>query len=580
MIEQFYEEELRYLYESGKRFAEAHPDRAPYLNIDSVGDRDPYVERLFEGFAFLTARVREKIEDSFPELTEGLLQLLWPHLLQSLPSVVMMQFTHRRGLLQNTLTVGRHTQINGIAAGPNNTQCSFQTSSAVDIHPLSLADATIDTDTRGQSHLHLHFAVDPQVPWSAIALSHLPIYLHAEQPTVLALHHFLTGKVKSVALDIDGQHCPVSNSIEAAVRPGGFETPLLPQDPRAMGSFQTLLEYFLFQEKYHFVNLHGWDLVGQLSQEPKKIIYTITFQEPFPPRFPFTKDAFRLYCTPAINLFDKDAEPLHYSGTETEYHLRADSRRPDDYQIHSLKSVTGIDRLNGKRYEYKPYYEFGSHRNKAVRSYSSQYRLGPTGKRDVYISIIGSGLTEGEIREESISAATWCSNGMIPRSNYAEGDISKPGPGFPEVIQAKNIIRPTLPIDPPADRDYIWTFLSHMSTGYAGFSDADRLSSFLQLYNWTAAEGKKRRVNAIEAVEVRNSSRVYRGSLLNGVVFSITVAESGFESDADMHLFGIVLHRFLSGFISINTFCDMEFVLQPSHRVIRFDGLVGVRWHI
>ena len=73
MIEKYYEEELRYLYESGTEFAKAHPDRAQFLNIDSVGDRDPYVERLFEGFAFLAARIREKLDDSFPQLTEGII---------------------------------------------------------------------------------------------------------------------------------------------------------------------------------------------------------------------------------------------------------------------------------------------------------------------------------------------------------------------------------------------------------------------------------------------------------------------------------------------------------------------------
>ena len=46
MIENYYEEELRYLYESGSEFAKAHPQLARYLNIDSLGDRDPYVERL------------------------------------------------------------------------------------------------------------------------------------------------------------------------------------------------------------------------------------------------------------------------------------------------------------------------------------------------------------------------------------------------------------------------------------------------------------------------------------------------------------------------------------------------------
>lgn len=47
----YYEAEMRYLREAGKEFSRAHPDRAAMLNLDKTGARDPYVERLFEGFA-------------------------------------------------------------------------------------------------------------------------------------------------------------------------------------------------------------------------------------------------------------------------------------------------------------------------------------------------------------------------------------------------------------------------------------------------------------------------------------------------------------------------------------------------
>src|SRR5690606_38985717 len=60
MSRRYFEEEMRYLHEAGKAFAQAYPEQARYLNVDSVTDRDPYVERLFEGFAFLTGRIRER----------------------------------------------------------------------------------------------------------------------------------------------------------------------------------------------------------------------------------------------------------------------------------------------------------------------------------------------------------------------------------------------------------------------------------------------------------------------------------------------------------------------------------------
>jgi type VI secretion system protein ImpG len=63
------------------------------LNLDKASARDPYVERLFEGFAFLMGRLREKLDDDLPELTEGLVSLLWPQYLRTIPSMSVVEFT-------------------------------------------------------------------------------------------------------------------------------------------------------------------------------------------------------------------------------------------------------------------------------------------------------------------------------------------------------------------------------------------------------------------------------------------------------------------------------------------------------
>ena len=49
------------------------------------------MERLFEGFAFLTGRIRQKLDDDFPELTEGLVNMLWPHYLRMIPSLTVLE---------------------------------------------------------------------------------------------------------------------------------------------------------------------------------------------------------------------------------------------------------------------------------------------------------------------------------------------------------------------------------------------------------------------------------------------------------------------------------------------------------
>lgn len=60
-----FSEELRYLHELGNDFAQDNPQLARLLG---KGGSDPDVERLMEAFAFLTAKLRLKLEDDLPEL--------------------------------------------------------------------------------------------------------------------------------------------------------------------------------------------------------------------------------------------------------------------------------------------------------------------------------------------------------------------------------------------------------------------------------------------------------------------------------------------------------------------------------
>ena len=89
MFNKYYQDELQFLRELGEEFAKANPSAAHYLSTTS---RDPDVERMLEGFAFLSARVRQKLEDEFPELAHSLMRLLWPHYLRPVPSMAILEF--------------------------------------------------------------------------------------------------------------------------------------------------------------------------------------------------------------------------------------------------------------------------------------------------------------------------------------------------------------------------------------------------------------------------------------------------------------------------------------------------------
>src|SRR5580692_7344027 len=88
----YYDRELNAIKRLAGDFAEAHPKIAGRLRVSADSVDDPHVSRLLEGVAFLSARVQHRLDDEFPELTDALLSVLYPHYLAPMPSVAITRF--------------------------------------------------------------------------------------------------------------------------------------------------------------------------------------------------------------------------------------------------------------------------------------------------------------------------------------------------------------------------------------------------------------------------------------------------------------------------------------------------------
>ncbi len=583
MIEKYYEEELRYLYESGRQFAKAHPDQAKFLNIDAVGDRDPYVERLFEGFAFLAARIREKLDDSFPEFSEGMIDLLWPHLQQEIPSVAMVEFKPRSGYLAETKVLPRGTELLSRPTGPENVICAFTTTQEVPLNPVSLATVEKRVDTKGKGTLTFRFRIEQGITWPQVRLDPLRLYLHAELPVALTLHELLTRHVASAKIVYDdggsGKEMVLDGRI--AVTAGGL-TPgeaLLPCDSRAYWGYALLLEYFAYPEKFLFVDLHGLDQdpFKALENPPDRCAVSLTFDCDFPRDRPFGTETFRLFCSPAVNLFKRTTEPVPTKITENEYLVIADIERPASYAAHSIVSVTGIDRVSGERINYEPLHSFRGAAGGSSRSFTARYRRGSGKKRELLLTIGGRRPGQDVLSEENLSIEAYFTNGSVARDDIGENGIAFPGSDFPNAVSFTNITRPTLPCQPPPD-EHRWTFLAHLGASYSSLASAESLKAFLKLYDWSGSEGRRRRIEAVKEVTMQPSETLFRGSLVRGVKYTVMIEEAAFADLHDLHLFGEVLAAFFSHYVSINSFFNLELSARPSGRTLGWESLRGKRW--
>jgi len=136
MFNRYFQEELAHLRELGAEFSKAHPALAPMLSGPST---DPDVERLLEGVAFLSGMLREKLDDEFPEIIHELMRLIWPHYLRPIPAATIVAFSPKPAL-KNPATIPAGIQLGSVPV--EGTSCLFKTCYDVEIHPLSLLEAS------------------------------------------------------------------------------------------------------------------------------------------------------------------------------------------------------------------------------------------------------------------------------------------------------------------------------------------------------------------------------------------------------------------------------------------------------
>ncbi|MCM2248663.1 type VI secretion system baseplate subunit TssF, partial [Klebsiella pneumoniae] len=89
------------------------------------------------------------------------------------------------------------------------------------------------------------------------------------------------------------------------------------------------------------------DLVGlDLDAVPDDSAFVdieIVLAKPFPDDMRFTADNIRLYCTPIINLFDLEADPITVNQFDTEYRVRAMEHHGKHVEPYSVDTVRGFE---------------------------------------------------------------------------------------------------------------------------------------------------------------------------------------------------------------------------------------------
>ena len=137
----YYERELVFMRQMAAEFAQRYPDRAGALKLSGAGSEDPHVERLIEAFALIAGRIHRKIDDEFPEITEAVLDILYPHYLRPIPSMSVAQFElePEQSKVAAGYLVPKDTKL--YSRPVNGAVCHFKTCYPIHLWPLEVVSA-------------------------------------------------------------------------------------------------------------------------------------------------------------------------------------------------------------------------------------------------------------------------------------------------------------------------------------------------------------------------------------------------------------------------------------------------------
>jgi type VI secretion system protein ImpG len=593
----FYERELTFLRRMGAEFAQKYPKIASRLQLESTKCEDPHVERLLEGFAFLAARIHLKLEDDFSEISEALLSLIHPHYIRPIPAMSLVEFglDPEQGKLTSGFPIPRETELHSAPVG--GAPCKFRTCYDTTLWPITVEEARWITPdqldppvkTSEPWAIRIRLRCLPDVTFRSLDLEALRVHLSGEGNLTSTLYELLCNNCTKLLVREPGKSAKKQQlQLEPNnIIPVGFgkDEGMLPYPQRSFAGYSLLQEYFTFPEKFLFLDIAGFKEIREAGfGEQVELVFLLSQFEHIDRlemlQSGVSASAFRLGCSPVVNLFPQTSEPVLLTQKRHEYPIVPDARRRETTSVFTVDEVVATTPGSAETLKFEPFY---SHRHAAVgsddrlfwyaRRKPAHWSLEET--TDVSVSFVD---LSGRVVYPDLDAVTTrltCFNGDLPsRLPFGGdgGDLSLPGGGPVERISA--LVRPTPVIQPPLGKSQLWRLISLLSLNYLSLVEggADALRELLQLHNFADSAAVDRQIRGVKRVASGPCYSRIEGE--HGVSFARGHrVEIDFDEDqyagGGVFLFASVLERFLGQYASLNSFCILAARCEQRKEMLR-----------
>lgn len=593
----YYERELSYLRKMGAEFAEKYPSVASHLVLGPNGSEDPHVERLVESFAFLAARIHLKLNDDLPEITESMLNVVYPHFLRPIPSMTIVEFSvdPEQGKLTASLPVPRETILNS-SHKVDSHPCKFRTCYNTQVQPVRVLDAQWRSPERLDPPLKATDAITacsiqlstfPDVSFAALPLQSLRFYLNGESTLIHTLYELLFNNRLRILLrnPNDERQRPIELPVNSLCAVGFREDEaILPFPRRSFSGYRILQEYFYFPEKFFFVdliNLEALTLGGFTNRA--EIVFLISPYERFDRQqsleLGVSEKTFKLGCTPIVNLFSQSAEPILLEQTKYEYSVIPNVRRRNAFEIFSIDDARTASPNRREVIQYEPFYS--SHHGRSAKNQtfwhasrrpSSQPEDAGT---EIYLSLVDALGQAAKTGSETLTVRCTCTNRDLPARlpfGSEHGDFELEGGSA--IKRVLSLRKPTETVRPPLRKGIQWRLISHLSLNYLSLVEGGRgaLQEILRLYNFTDSRSLERQISGITDLQSqRHFARVVSEhgiSFARGIRVNMEFDEEFYVGNG-VYLFASVLEHFLGLYSSLNSFSQLVTRTRQRKEVLR-----------
>jgi type VI secretion system protein ImpG len=583
----YYESELGYLRRDLREFAERYPRIAGRLLISGEVCEDPHTERMIESFALLNARIAKRLDDDYPEFTEALFEVLYPHYLRPFPSCSIARMDFGGAAKQpGTSIIARGTQLN--TRPVRGAACTFRTVYPVTVAPLALTraafSAIIDAPDAvrlpGNASSSISLTVSCTAEQGAIAQLALPmlrVFIDGEPSFCAALRDalFMRGVAAYVEADNGGRWSPLP---AIPVQPAGFdeEESLIDFPARSHAAYRLLTEYFCFPEKFNFFDIDLQALAAHAPAGARTLTLHLALSgvrsDSNLARMlgTLSTNNVLLGCTPVINLFRQRGEPIRVTHTSASYPVLADARRAFAYEVYAIESLTLIRQTpQGETLvQFRPFYALkhaqmpdDAGHYYAVRRDESLVDKSPG--FETQVSIVDIDFDPGEVETDTLNIELTCTNRDLPASlSYGQqgGDLFLEGGS--SVRSIAFLRKPTASHRFASGRGAHWRLISHLALNHLSLADGgvDAFREILALYDLPRSPSSQRQIGGIKAIAQRPTTAWLAGNpftcLVRGVEVRLSIDEEAFVGSG-IHAFAQIVERFLALYVHANSFTQL-----------------------